>query len=414
MFTQLYRSPSALARHLSAPYAQERARYLLHCANQGYSKATLLLKARELLWVARKLSAYGSLQVTIEQIETGAQGWHEREQACGQPLHIQWTRVRFIEAARAWLRFLGLLRPSVGPPPFAEHLGDYATLMERERGLAASTIRQRSQCIAQFLRWYGGRRPCLETIGLGDIDEYLGGGLAAGWCRSSVHGVAAVLRGFCRFGASRGWCSTNLADAIRGPRVYADEGLPLGPDWSEVQRLLATLETDRVADIRDRAILMLFALYGLRATEVAQLRLADFDWAQDLLHVRRVKGRGGQIYPLVSAVGNAVARYLKDGRPPSTRPNVFLTLVPPFRPLSRGAMYSLTCKRLTALQVACAHRGPHALRHACATHLVAEGLSLNAVGDHLGHRCTAATRIYAKVDLPGLRQVAAFDLGDLS
>ena len=60
------------------------------------------------------------------------------------------------------------------------------------------------------------------------------------------------------------------------------------------------------------------------------------------------------------------------------------------------------------------HHGPHALRHACATHLLAQGLSLKEIGDHLGHCDPDTTRIYAKVDLPGLRQVAAdFDLGGL-
>ena len=67
--------------------------------------------------------------------------------------------------------------------------------------------------------------------------------------------------------------------------------------------------------------------------------------------------------------------------------------------------------RLKALGVRTTHSGPQALRHACAARLVAEGLSLKAIGDHVGHRSSAATRIYAKVDLPGLREVAAFDLG---
>ena len=58
--------------------------------------------------------------------------------------------------------------------------------------------------------------------------------------------------------------------------------------------------------------------------------------------------------------------------------------------------------------------GPHRLRHACAARLVAQGLTLKEIGDHLGHRSTSATRVYAKVDLHGLREVAAFDLGELS
>jgi integrase/recombinase XerD len=57
------------------------------------------------------------------------------------------------------------------------------------------------------------------------------------------------------------------------------------------------------------------------------------------------------------------------------------------------------------------HQGPHSLRHACATHLLAQGLSLKEIGDHLGHRDPESTAVYAKVDFVGLRQVAEFDLG---
>ena len=87
-----------------------------------------------------------------------------------------------------------------------------------------------------------------------------------------------------------------------------------------------------------------------------------------------------------------------------------------FLPLERSAFYTMVSKRLTALDLRATitHHGPHSLRHACAARLVAEGLSLKEIGDHLGHRSTAATRIYAKVDLLGLREVAAFDLGELS
>ena len=92
---------------------------------------------------------------------------------------------------------------------------------------------------------------------------------------------------------------------------------------------------------------------------------------------------------------------------------IFLTLKAPFRPLSPGALYHVVSTRLSELGITALRRGPHALRHACAGHLLSEGLSLKEIGDHLGHRSAYATRVYAKVDLAGLRQVADFDLGGL-
>ena len=87
-----------------------------------------------------------------------------------------------------------------------------------------------------------------------------------------------------------------------------------------------------------------------------------------------------------------------------------MTMRPPFRPLSRVALTAMVMRRLKALGISLSHYGPHSLRHACATHLLAEGLSLKEIGDHLGHRHPDTTAIYAKVDLSGLRQVADFDL----
>ncbi|MCY1740539.1 tyrosine-type recombinase/integrase [Ensifer sp. SL37] len=77
-------------------------------------------------------------------------------------------------------------------------------------------------------------------------------------------------------------------------------------------------------------------------------------------------------------------------------------------------MYHVVSSRLAQLGIQVPnHRGPHCLRHSCASRLVATGLSLKEIGDHLGHRSAYATRIYAKVDLTGLREVADFDLRGL-
>jgi integrase len=226
--------------------------------------------------------------------------------------------------------------------------------------------------------------------------------------------MAGALRTFFRYGATQGWVRATLPSGIYGPPIYAFEKLPTGPDWTDVQRLLASLDENRPKDIRDRAILMLFAVYGLREKEVAQLRLEHLDWDHDLLHVPRVKRRETQTYPLLPSMGNALIRYLQTVRRPlSPHREVFLTIRSPYVPMSGTALYCVAAYRLKALGIQTAHHGPHSLRHACAARLVAEGLSLKEIGDHLGHRTTSATRAYAKVDLVGLREVAAFDLGAL-
>ena len=76
-------------------------------------------------------------------------------------------------------------------------------------------------------------------------------------------------------------------------------------------------------------------------------------------------------------------------------------------------LWSIVGRRLRALGVSLPHCGPHSLRHACASHLLSEGLSLKEIGDYLGHQHADATRLYAKVDLTGLRQVGDFDMGGL-
>ena len=413
MFEQLFNKTSTIALHRNAPYAKEREQYLYHCQQQGYSHATILLYARELLWVAQKLSVYPSLQITISQIEAVANDWQQREQYCGHKLNAIWTSTRFIQVAKAWLRYLGFIKKNAEPTPFSEYLSEFIIWMKDERGLAITTIGHREGSIRQFLRWYGTKGKSFKSIVLSDIDAFLAKGTKNGWCRHSVRNMAMTLRAFFRFSAMRGWCPPKLAESIHGPRIFALEALPIGPSWPDVQRLLANVNTDQPCDIRNRAIFMLLSIYGFRESEVIQLRLDDIDWIHDLLHMFRAKRQSAQTFPLLPTVGNAIIKYLQEVRPGSNCRQLFLTLLPPYRPLSRGAIYSLTQRKFKALSIHATHNGPHSLRHACAAHLVSKGLSFKVIGDQLGHRSTMATRIYAKVDLPTLRKVASFDLGDL-
>jgi integrase/recombinase XerD len=300
------------------------------------------------------------------------------------------------------------------PIPFGSRLLEYCDWAKQQRGLTDSSIYYFRGTIRRFLCWYGPIGRQLSSVRASDIDAYLAFGSGRGWARVTIHNVVAALRAFFRYGAQEGWCPRHLADTIQGPRIYAQERLPAGPTWADVERLFAGLDAKRSMDVRDRAILMLFAIYGLRESEVAKLRLDDIDWEHDQLRIPRAKRREPQVYPLLPSVGRALTDYLLSVRRSTSHREIFLTLVSPYCPLSRSGLYDMVAARLKSLNVQCAHHGPHSLRHACAARLVAQGLTLKEIGDHLGHRSTSATRVYAKVDLLGLREVAAFDLGELS
>jgi site-specific recombinase XerD len=299
-------------------------------------------------------------------------------------------------------------------PPYADEVAQFADYMLRERGLSPQTVGYRCRAIRRFLAEIDEAGLRLDQLAAAQLDELLARMIRDGrYTRATVGTPASALRPFFRFGEQHGWCRSGLAAAILAPRRYRHEGLPIGPSWDDVKRLLAAAEGDRPADIRDRALLMLLAVYGLRAGEVTALRLKDFDWEREMLYVPHGKSQRPRTYPLCRPVGDAVLRYLREVRPRSGRREVFLTLVAPFRPLTANSLGRAVYRRFRALGLTLPHYGAHMLRHACASHLLSQGLSLKEIGDHLGHSDPDATRIYAKVDLAALRAVGEVALEGL-
>jgi site-specific recombinase XerD len=415
MFEQLFGYPKVHARHRAGPLAEERSRYVAHLAEQGVPRFTLRYCCWYLLAAAKGLRlAERPQQEMIPYAEVGRQGvrWMKRTRKGHKGKCAEATRNRFVRHVAGWLSFLGRLQPRPqAPRPFAEAVAAFADYRCRELGLARVTIRADCSTLQTFLDRLGAKVAALPEVTVAHLDQvFLEHANQSAYARTTLSRLASVLRVFFRYGERQGWCRPGLATAIKAPCIYAQESLPAGPSWDQVQHVLATTEGDRPADIRDRAILMVLAVYGARAVEVRQLRLEDLDWERELLTVTRSKTRRTQVFPLARPVAQAILRYLTEVRPRSPHREVFLTLGAPHRPLCAN-LWRLVAPRLHALGVSLPHYGPHALRHACATHLLARGLSMKEIGDHLGHQDTESTRVYAKVDLVGLRQVADFDLG---
>ena len=415
MLEDLSEHPFFLNRHQQAPLLREREAFLSHLQQQGTSRKALQNLAGELLHVMRVLKLNEMREVSLEEIQRAARLWARQQRSNPRARSYGNSASSFIYAAKKWLRFNGRLKLASPPPMrFANQLVDFARHMTDERGLSPHSVRSHCAMTSRFLQWFGERHRSLARARVTDVDEFLSMKGANGWCRRSVVACVYALRAFFRYAETRGWCISALANGIQGPRIYKYEYLPLGPSWEEVKKILKSVKGQGQAALRARAILSLLAIYGLRSGEVSRLMLSDFDWREEIFVVNHSKRGGPQLYPLQRQVGDAILRYLQKGRPRCACQHLFVTLTPPYRPLSMSALWALTSKRLKAAGVQCQRRGPHVLRHACATRLLHLGASFKEIGDLLGHRSLESVRIYAKVDLPALRAVAAVDLRGLA
>ena len=168
----------------------------------------------------------------------------------------------------------------------------------------------------------------------------------------------------------------------------------------------AACDGEVVARRRDRAIVLLLARLGLRAGDVAQLRLNDIEWETSSLRVSG-KSRYEVRLPLPQDVGDAIAAYL--ARRPSTCPSdhVFLRNIAPFQPFRKGDGISSVVKRLMQRAgVVAPVKGAHVLRHTAATEMLRHGVPLEKIGLVLRHRGIDTTAYYAKADVKLLKQIA--------
>jgi integrase len=173
--------------------------------------------------------------------------------------------------------------------------------------------------------------------------------------------------------------------------------------------VLATTRRDRSASgLRDYAMLLMLATYGVRSGEVLRLRLEDIDWREERLRVRQSKTGIESFLPLMPPVGEAVLDYLKDARPQTDRREVFLRLRAPFGPLSNsGSLASVIFRRLkeSGIEVNGRH-GAHAFRFARALSLLRASVSPKWIGDLLGHRSSSSTQTYLRLATEDLRALS--------
>lgn len=226
----------------------------------------------------------------------------------------------------------------------------------------------------------------------------------AGWAPLTLAHMLWSLRSFLRFLFVDGLITVALADTVPSTRKYSASSLPETLPLEATRALVASCDRSTPVGLRDRAMLMLLSRLGLRAGEVARLRLDDLMWSTgDVV----VAGKGGRVdrLPLPVDVGEAVVEYLQHARPVTATRAVFVSVYAPHFEFSTGTICNRVVE-LAAHRAGLGHVRPHQLRHTVASQMLADGGSLAEIGQVLRHVAESSTALYAKVDYQRLAVVA--------
>jgi site-specific recombinase XerD len=400
---ETYFSASRMLGHLrggpSGPYldgfaaALERQRY-------GTDTAVRYLRA-----AAHLGHIAGRQGVLPSDIDLQAFGEHLRSCRCPRAKGGRRNH-HTIYGARLFCRHLveiGVCRPAatVGTPAEPQVIADFKAWLRKHRGASDATIRLYARDAAGMMTALGS-----DPTGWGPADVRGYFMSCASKCRSgTIEKTTTSLRAFLRYLVVDGRCRPGLDSAVPAYAHWQIADMPRYLSAEQVNRLVAVCDGDTSARRRDRAIVLLLARLGLRAGDVAQLRLADIEWKTGSLRVTG-KSRYEVRLPLPQDVGDAIAGYL-ECRPSCRNDRVFLRTIAPCRPFENGGGISCVVKRaMKRAGIVTPVKGAHVLRHTAATEMLRHGVPLEKIGLVLRHRGIDTTAHYAKADVTLLKQVA--------
>jgi integrase/recombinase XerD len=270
----------------------------------------------------------------------------------------------------------------------------YRSFLAVERGLAESTVDSYVKLADRFLATLAGSGAiAFDELTPGDARRFLSREAQRLNAPEAVRYAGSSLRALLRFLFVEGWTALPLAEAVPvGPSRRGDAP-PRLVDTDTVERLLSRCDRRRSSDRRNYAILLLLVRLGLRAGEVAAIELEDINWRRGELTVRR-KGPRREVLPLPVDVGEAIAGYLRRGRPRVDSRHLFLQAVEPYAALSGRSVSNIL--RRVCDRAGVESFGAHRLRHTAASQMLRQGASLVEIGQVLGHRKAETTAVYAK------------------
>jgi integrase/recombinase XerD len=404
MLITYFKNPATLARcrsGLAHPYLED---FVVWLEQQGYRRRTICYHVCEVIHFANWAEAEGLARrdLNLDALDRLGRQMTERKAL----RHPSLDRRYVYQSARVFVSFLETIG-AVDPPTADASAQDPALFLEFR-----AWMRTQSGTLDITLNNY--RRPLLELLDeLGsDPGTFDAKGLRAFLLRrvgvsgqAKSKNIATALRMFLRFLIARGRCAPGLEHAVPTVARWRLSSLPRYLPAEDVERLIHSCDPASLLGARDRAILLLIARLGLRASDVSALKFSDLLWEQGTLIVSG-KNRRGTRLPLPQDAGEAILHYLRHRQPHKVSDSVFITVTAPFVPISRHVIRRVVMAALRRAGISAPTQGAHLLRHSVATRLLREGVSLSAIGVLLRHASIETTTLYAKVDVDLLREVA--------
>ncbi|BAB54700.1 tyrosine-type recombinase/integrase [Mesorhizobium japonicum] len=337
-------------------------------------------------------------------------GWYARRRSRPRRSH-QNFRSALRSLARVYHR-MGVAPPDWQPPravqpPPSPLFAEYDAYLVQHLGLAERTIHKQLSHLSKFYNYLVRAGKEWYSIQLTDVDAFLVG-CSTQYSRSYVSNIASTVRCFYRFLHWSGKNPIDISEAIIAPIQRPFERPRRALPWEDVQRLLNAVDRSTPVGLRDYAILLMLSTYGLGAAEVNRLQFQAIDWNANTLAVYRPKTGVSFTLPLLPPISEALAHYLRYGRPVDTPTrHIFVQMQVPFEPYVRSsAIGHIVAKHARKAGINAPSLGSHVLRHSHAGRQIDLGTRPQVLSELLGHSDPESVSAYVRIATDSLREIA--------
>ncbi|WP_413377180.1 site-specific integrase [Alkalihalobacillus sp. 1P02AB] len=293
------------------------------------------------------------------------------------------------------------------PDQFSPILNEYFYL-QKDRQFSKRTIQGKQIQIIHFLCFLDEQKIIdINHLVPYDVLAYLDS--LSNYSSSTKTGIMFTLREFLAFLVSKRYISHQLDQLF--PVIFSNkfERIPSYYSIEEIHKIL--LEVDRNTEIgrRDYIVLILAVQLGMRAGDIKHLKFENIRWHLDTIEFIQEKTKNPLQLPLTENLKFALIDYMKNSRPSSNDPHIFIRHRAPFTAFSTGHVFWSTINKYmdtSGITINNRKHGLHSLRHSLASNLLKQNTPFPVITGVLGHENSNTTKLYLRIDIEQLRSVA--------